>query len=101
LPLPVLRRCLFSAVILSKERSSESKGPDKPRPTSTLHPFLPQNPQQIRMSSPSTPKNPHNFCPINHFPNKNTWHSSFPSSRIIKSVSKTKQTRPNPPGLRF
>jgi hypothetical protein len=29
------------------------------------------------MSSPSTPKNPHNPHPINHFPQKNSWHSSY------------------------
>jgi hypothetical protein len=39
--------------------------------------FFPQKPQQIRMSSPSAPKNPHNSHSINHFPPKNSWHSSY------------------------
>jgi hypothetical protein len=46
------------------------------------------------VSSPSKlqiPPNPHQ---PNHLKLKNTWHTSFPPSRIIKSVSKTKQTRP-------
>ena len=29
------------------------------------------------MSSPSTPKNPHNSYPTNHFRQKNSWHSSY------------------------
>jgi len=37
----------------------------------------PQKPQQIPLSSPSTPKNPSNSHPINHFPLKNSWHSSY------------------------
>ena len=43
--------------------------------------------------------------PNQHQPNNinlsRSWHTSFPPSRIIKTVSKTKQTRPNPPGLRI
>jgi hypothetical protein len=50
--------------------------------------------QQIPLSSPSNPKNPTNPLPTNHFPQKKSWHTSFPISRIIKLVSKTKQTRP-------
>jgi hypothetical protein len=46
------------------------------------------------LSSPSTPKNSSNQHPINHFHQKNSWHSSYAPRRIIKSVSKTKQTRP-------
>jgi len=34
-------------------------------------------PQQIPLSSPSTPKNPHNHHSINHLPKKNSWHSSY------------------------
>ena len=37
----------------------------------------PQKPQQIRLSSPSTPKNPTSSHSINHFPPKNSWHSSY------------------------
>jgi hypothetical protein len=55
----------------------------------------PQKPQKILMSSPSEPKNPNNPSPINHFPPKNSWHSSFPPTRIIKSVSKN-TNRPGP-----
>ena len=51
-------------------------------------------PSKIPLSSPSNPQNP----PNPHHPNNinlfKIWHSSFPPSRIIKSVSKTKQTRP-------
>ena len=45
---------------------------------------FPQNPQQIRMSTPSTLQNPPNPHPINHFPAKNTWHSSYAPPRRIK-----------------
>jgi hypothetical protein len=38
------------------------------------------------MSSPSTLNNPHNPYLINHLPQKNSWHSSFPPTRIIKGV---------------
>jgi hypothetical protein len=39
--------------------------------------FFSRKPQQIRMSSPPTPINPHNSHSINHFPPKNSWHSSY------------------------
>src|SRR5664280_3669867 len=49
----------------------------------------PQKPQQIRMSSPSTPKNPSNSRSINHFPPKNSWHSSYaPLGRIEVEIKK-------------
>jgi hypothetical protein len=51
---------------------------------------FPQKPQQIRLSSPSTPQNPLNQHQLNHFPNKNSWHSSYaPLATIniwIKSI---------------
>jgi len=47
---------------------------------------FPQKPQQIRMSSPSMPENPHNQHRINHFPPKNSWHSSYAPTRRIKVV---------------
>jgi hypothetical protein len=39
--------------------------------------IFPQKPQQIRLSSPSTLEYPPNSHPINHFPPKNSWHSSY------------------------
>jgi hypothetical protein len=41
------------------------------------------------MSSPSTPKNLHNSHPINHFPQKNSWHSSYaPLGKIEVEIKK-------------
>ena len=48
--------------------------------------IFPQKPQQIRVSSPCAPKNPSNPHCANHFPPKNSWHTSFPPTRIIKVV---------------
>ena len=45
------------------------------------------------MSSPSKPENPPNSHHINHFPPKNSWHSSYAPRRITKAVA-NKQTRP-------
>jgi hypothetical protein len=53
------------------------------------------------LSRPSDPQIPPNLHQPNNINLSRSWHSSFPPSRIIKSVSKTKQTRPNPPGLRI
>ena len=54
----------------------------------------PQNPQQIPLSSPS----PLQFPPNPHHPNNiilfKSWHTSFSPSHIMKTVSKSKQTRP-------
>src|ERR1039458_9209695 len=61
----------------------------------------PQKTQQIRLSRPSRPHNPPNPQPINHFPPKNSWHSSYAPRRIIKSVSKTTQTRPTSRAFAF
>jgi hypothetical protein len=47
----------------------------QPRIFFSLHD--PQKPQQIRVSSPSTPQNPPNQHQLNHFPPKNSWHSSY------------------------
>ena len=47
----------------------------------------------LLLSSPSTSKNPSNQLLINHLSSKNTWHSSYAPSRIIKTVE-NKQTRP-------
>jgi hypothetical protein len=38
----------------------------------------------LLLSSPSTPNNLPNQHPINHFRHKNSWHNSFPPTRIIK-----------------
>jgi hypothetical protein len=57
---------------------------------------FPQNPQQIRMSTPSTLQNPPNPHPINHFPPKNTWHSSYAPTRRIKVGEKKGGSRPAP-----
>jgi hypothetical protein len=64
----------------------------------------PQKPQQFRVSSPSTPKNPPNSHPINHFPHKNSWHSSYaPLDTLniwIKSIEgqlRPRGNRPPPP----
>ena len=46
--------------------------------------FFPQKPQQNRVSSPCAPQKSPNPHRTNHFPPKNTWHSSFPPTRIIK-----------------
>ena len=43
------------------------------------------------LSTPSTLQNPPNPHPTNHFPHKNTWHTSFPPTRIIKVVIKTQR----------
>ena len=51
----------------------------------------PSNPQQIRMSSPSTLQNPPNPHPTNHFPPKNTWHSSYAPPRRIKVGEKIRR----------
>jgi hypothetical protein len=53
------------------------------------------------LSSPSNPQIPPNLHQPNNINLSRSWHTSFPPSRIIKTVSKTKQTRPNPPGLRI
>jgi hypothetical protein len=50
--------------------------------------------QQIRMSSPLRPEKSPNSIKTHQIKVSRSWHSSFPPSRIIKSVSKTKQTRP-------
>jgi hypothetical protein len=55
--------------------------------------IFPQKPQQIPLSSPSTPKNPANHHPINHIPPKNSWHSSYAPSCIIEVVEKTREAR--------
>ena len=52
---------------------------------------FPQNPQQIRMSTPSTLQNPPNPHPINHFGHKNTWHSSYAPTRKIKVGEKIRR----------
>ena len=45
--------------------------------------FFPQKPQQNRVSSPCAPKNSPNQRSINHFPQKNSWHSRYtPLGRI-------------------
>ena len=44
----------------------------------------PQKPQQIRVSSPCIPEKSHNPRSTNHFRYKNSWHSSYAPSRIIK-----------------
>jgi hypothetical protein len=66
-------RCLFSSAPTHPRRHpdrSEAKRRD-PRI------FFPQKPQQIGVSSPSTPKKPHNPHPTNHIPQKNSWHTSY------------------------
>jgi len=50
--------------------------------------------QQIRMSSPLHHEKPPNSIKTIKILVSRSWHSSFPPSCIIKSVSKTKQTRP-------
>jgi hypothetical protein len=109
--LSVLRCCLFYAVILSgaarvlcelRSRRTPTKlilpipptpfSPQTPAHSSSLTAHsrnkkiavaYPQKPQQIRLSSPSTPKNPTSSHSINHFPPKNSWHSSYaPLGRI-------------------
>ena len=58
------------------------------------------------LSSPSNPKNPHNSHPINHFPPKNSWHTSYaPLDTIntwIKSIEGQLRSRGNklPPPAR-
>jgi len=54
--------------------------------------FFCQKPQQNRLSSLSTPQIPLT-PPYHHIPPKDSWHSSFPPARIIKTVG-NKQTRP-------
>ena len=66
------------------------RNPDTARTPQHSTPFS----HKIPVSRPSNPKNRTNSHSFNHIPHKNSWHSSFPPSRIIKSVSKTKQTRP-------
>ena len=60
-----------------------------------------QKSQQIRMSSPSTPQNPHNSHSINHFPPKNSWHTSYaPLDTLniwIKSIEGQLRPRGNKP----
>src|SRR5208337_2698740 len=52
------------------------------------------SPTPVFLSSPSNPPISHNQHHPNDIINLKSWHTSFPPSRIIKSVSKTKQTRP-------
>jgi hypothetical protein len=54
-----------------------------------------KNPSKIPLSSPSNLQNPPNPHHPNNIKVSRRWHTSFPPSRIIKSVSKTKQTRPS------
>ena len=65
--------CLFSCVSTHPLRHPDRSEAEWRDPRI----FFPQKPQQIRMSSPSTPKNPHNYRLINHIPKKNSWHSSY------------------------
>ena len=53
-----------------------------------------QIPSNSPCQAPPRPKKATNSHPTNHIPQKNSWHSSFPPTRIIKSVSKTTKTRP-------
>jgi hypothetical protein len=48
--------------------------------------FFREFPRKIAVSRPSTPKNPPNSHQPNHINLKNSWHSSFPPTRIIKAV---------------
>jgi hypothetical protein len=50
--------------------------------------------QQIRMSSPLRPEKSPNSIKTVQIKVSRSWHTSFPPSHIIKTVSKTKQTRP-------
>jgi hypothetical protein len=56
----------------------------QPQPAAAF--FFCQKPQQNRVSSLSTPQNPPNSHQLNHINPKNSWHSSFPPTRIIKAV---------------
>ena len=46
----------------------------------------------VFLSSPSTLQNPSNHHPNNHLPPKNSWHSSFPPTRIIEVGGNPSQT---------
>jgi hypothetical protein len=91
--------CSPRAVILAQPESPYLLGElfssaGCPRCLAFGHLGEPQNPQQIPLSSPS----PLQFPPNPHHPNDiilfKSWHTSFSPSHIIKTVSKSKQTRP-------
>jgi hypothetical protein len=67
-------------------------------PTQPSTPFSHRTPYlhllfPVFLSSPSNPKIPPNPHQPNNIILSKSWHSSFPPRRIIKSVSKTNQTR--------
>ena len=49
------------------------------------------------MSSPSTPNNSHNHHKINHFPQKNSWHSSYAPNPYNRSRDKKRRAASRPP----
>src|SRR5208283_551351 len=51
------------------------------------------------LSTPSTPKYFHNRHSTNYLRKKNSWHTSFPPSRIIKVVINNQTDPANQPGL--
>ena len=125
--LPVLCRCLFllsSLRVFRARRTPANSVPPQPStpffhkssafavvcslpyhpPTSSSRPewrdpriFFPQKPQQFPLSSPSNPKNPPNQLQLNHFPQKNSWHSSYaPLDTINIWIEFTGQREPFP-----
>jgi hypothetical protein len=87
---PAFRLCLFlffavaCSPPLPEGAGAFSLRPMKPSPRRHgLHPRAFSSTDNLQpatdnlLSSPSTPKNPHNSHLINHFPPKNSWHSSY------------------------